>query len=868
VEKTNISSEKSTKLNRATDMFTIVEWDLNSGHFYSSDSYQKYAMSQVDENHLLKNFVAKSGVHPADLRMMCDLFEKATHNDIAEERILRFKMTDGSYSWTCVSVKFVLNENKAPRSFILILVGVNDKVFNETIPEKTYMSLQVKNNDTPLGIAFYEFDENPTSIHNDGYVLKNQDALSGEEADNRTNNSRSVSGFNSNRFFQRNPLELYELFRAGQTIEAQIQLKGKENSWEWLNFVGKALYEQGECPLCYIMLAESTQQLDKKMLCESWDERFQSKRRSPDSITFNYIPDMDTLVYSSFSDGAFQNNIVEGFLRNLPQSTSIHPDWVESFAEIVRNSQTVCNNTFDFLSDFDGKGYQWWRTRYISVVDISGHIRKIIGIADNINTSRKKSAIFNDSSDIELVFKQFFFSGALIALKYNITTGKRFFSDSDIFPPKIPDNIAITEFLQLLSDLVHPADYDGIKSHLDIEMIKQNLKTTNKKISFDCRARSISGKFDGYHWVGVNYMNISEAYHMRQAIIFIYIVDIDEKKKSQLRLMDQAKQDALTGLMNRKGFFEFFAEYILRASIEVDKNLRTAAFVLINIDNMKQINNNYGHIFGDRLIKKMAITLRAIHKESAARLYADKFALCLYDFSEQAILEEKIRIIVNALTQKINEDITLTVSIGISIYPTDAKLINDLYDKADKALCKVVKKGGHQCMFYSPELETTEPDDMVDINSGDLSSNQKQRVYIRTFGYFELFVDEQAVPIKLSKAKELLALLVDRRGGFMSASEAISFLWEDEPADMITKSRYRKVAMRLKNILSEYGIEDIIENSNGLRRIVPEKVSCDYYDYLSGHPESEHPFMGAYMSNYSWGESTLSMLEQMNIKPD
>ena len=116
------------------------------------------------------------------------------------------------------------------------------------------------------------------------------------------------------------------------------------------------------------------------------------------------------------------------------------------------------------------------------------------------------------------------------------------------------------------------------------------------------------------------------------------------------------------------------------------------------------------------------------------------------------------------------------------------------------------------------------------------------------------------IAFRNKKSKELLALLVDRKGGYVSSEEAISFLWEDEPVNAVTLSRYRKVALRLKNTLEEYGISDVIETVDGKRRIIPEKVKCDLYEYLSGREEHVQLFKGSYLSNYSWAETTLGGL--------
>lgn len=137
---------------------------------------------------------------------------------------------------------------------------------------------------------------------------------------------------------------------------------------------------------------------------------------------------------------------------------------------------------------------------------------------------------------------------------------------------------------------------------------------------------------------------------------------------------------------------------------------------------------------------------------------------------------------------------------------------------------------------------------------------EKRTVSIRTFGYFDVFVGDQPIAFRNKKSKELLALLVDRRGGYITSEEAIGFLWEDDPVTPVTLSRYRKAALRLKNTLEEYGIAHIVETVDGKRRIIPEKVRCDLYDYLSGKEEYAQLFKGSYLTNYSWGETTLGAL--------
>ena len=129
------------------------------------------------------------------------------------------------------------------------------------------------------------------------------------------------------------------------------------------------------------------------------------------------------------------------------------------------------------------------------------------------------------------------------------------------------------------------------------------------------------------------------------------------------------------------------------------------------------------------------------------------------------------------------------------------------------------------------------------------------RAYVRTLGGFELFADGRAVLFSSAKAREMLALLVDRGGGFMTYEELIARLWPDEPVNALTLARCRKIAMRLKNALREHGIEDIVEAAKGRRRIAAERVEFDFMraDEL-GAPA------GDYMKGYAWAQASPTAL--------
>ena len=129
-------------------------------------------------------------------------------------------------------------------------------------------------------------------------------------------------------------------------------------------------------------------------------------------------------------------------------------------------------------------------------------------------------------------------------------------------------------------------------------------------------------------------------------------------------------------------------------------------------------------------------------------------------------------------------------------------------------------------------------------------------VEIRTFGNFDVYVDGQIISFGRSKAKELLAYLVDRNGGYVSRAEAFALLWEEGMYDRPMQKQLDVIIRSLRSTLNDYGIGDILEMHSGTLRIFPEKVSCDMYRFLAGDAKAVASYRGEYMSNYSWASLT------------
>ena len=140
-------------------------------------------------------------------------------------------------------------------------------------------------------------------------------------------------------------------------------------------------------------------------------------------------------------------------------------------------------------------------------------------------------------------------------------------------------------------------------------------------------------------------------------------------------------------------------------------------------------------------------------------------------------------------------------------------------------------------------------------NIGDIPTEKK--VEIKTFGNFDVFVDKKPIHWKRLKAKELLALLVDKKGASVTNVEIAITLWED---DNKVKS-VPTIISSLRHTLKDYGVEDILIRSRNHTAIDTTKVLCDVYEFYDGKATALNLYQGEYMANYSWAEFTNAYLQ-------
>ncbi|MGA8220012.1 MAG: GGDEF domain-containing protein [Candidatus Acidiferrales bacterium] len=172
-----------------------------------------------------------------------------------------------------------------------------------------------------------------------------------------------------------------------------------------------------------------------------------------------------------------------------------------------------------------------------------------------------------------------------------------------------------------------------------------------------------------------------------------YVVVLGGTLLDNAQLFDQvsrlAASDSLTGLANHRRLLEVLESEIQRSR----RTGRSFALLLFDLDGLKKINDQFGHLTGSRAIKRLGMALRSSSRsiDTPARYGGDEFALVLPESGEEEATQAAMRICERLARD--GQEPPVTVSVGVSVYPTHGTSIEKLLGAADRALYRMKGRG-------------------------------------------------------------------------------------------------------------------------------------------------------------------------------
>ena len=268
---------------------------------------------------------------------------------------------------------------------------------------------------------------------------------------------------------------------------------------------------------------------------------------------------------------------------------------------------------------------------------------------------------------------------------------------------------------------VNPS-FSRITGYSEAEVVGQPstlLNATQHSAEFYSRVREILERTG--HWAGemwqrrkddeeflgwIEMSEVRDELGVRSHFVAV-VTDITDKKRAEQELRYLANYDTLTGLPNRA----LLSERLSRAVVRARRQETRVAVLFLDLDRFKDINDSLGHAVGDRLLKAAATRLQATvsASDTVARLGGDEFTMVLEDVESVFAVERMARDILLAFSRPLEVDerheVSITPSLGISLYPDHALLPTDLLKFADTAMYQAKSEGRNTYQIYDETMD-------------------------------------------------------------------------------------------------------------------------------------------------------------------
>jgi diguanylate cyclase (GGDEF)-like protein len=215
---------------------------------------------------------------------------------------------------------------------------------------------------------------------------------------------------------------------------------------------------------------------------------------------------------------------------------------------------------------------------------------------------------------------------------------------------------------------IHPYEQDQLRSLFKEQSLYQNGQFYLRVLS----------QYKQELWCTLQYQYIYE----EKTYIVGKITNVDRLFRQMKYFVEKSERDSLTGLFNKMTVEQKISEQL--------KICHSGMLLMMDIDGFKDINDHYGHLYGDKVLQWLTKRLQDVfYGDILGRVGGDEFVVFVKDIEHYHSFTSKIENLIHELKDEHLEFKQLSISIGISRYPEDGESYIELYDKADQAMYDV-----------------------------------------------------------------------------------------------------------------------------------------------------------------------------------
>lgn len=416
------------------------------------------------------------------------------------------------------------------------------------------------------------------------------------------------------------------------------------------------------------------------------------------------------------SNKSFTSYLGSEELRSFKITDYIHPDDVESFKKFVEDkSFTGGEEVFRLKKKNNG-----WHYNVVRIHTEKGMVENIRNIGVEIIDIDESVGDYETAMDSLSRVRLLMSLTDEFAFIYDKATNMFKMFKYDRFNRIILYDMDIDQWKREMLSKSY-VKYDE-KAMLDTLVLNMKTYADSFSIKMNCAIRTQSDIFEAVRFIGTVHNESSG-----NKIIVGRVVS-DESvghASTAMEIMNELQYDSLTGVYNKKTITEYAKK---RISEEKEKRIVIA---ILDVDHFKSVNDTFGHLYGDKVLARVGGRLKEIVGEDGVigRIGGDEFMIVFNGLDDDQVLRGMLRAIRTQIKWEFAEDfenLSITCSIGASIFPVNGRDYEDLFKKADCCLYIAKEKGRDRYVFFRDEMHRASYEAMLNQNQLNAMKNPRE----------------------------------------------------------------------------------------------------------------------------------------------
>lgn len=473
---------------------------------------------------------------------------------------------------------------------------------------------------------------------------------------------------------------------SSDAIEIKLRRRDGEEFWAMLRICRSE--SQEEIFICAVIDITAQKRVEHELRMRAEEYRIAVRQSDKLVIRFDIAKRMAFLPPESAQ--IFQMEELRDLPESLEQAGVVSTDSLDAYREfcsqIVSGIHPTGNAVLQLSIRPENHVLDWYRVVYSLIYHEDGSPAQAVVTLENVSEQHAREIAYRRWEQTYKSMPQ----SSTAYLEFDLTQNRLELQKGELLEPlPCACGSAMEEVIQhFLERYVHPEDRERIRAFAAREHLLTEYFRGARLDKPEYRHIRSDGRIS---WVRLSIQMLPDPYssNIRASLL---LRDVDQQKQEELNLKVQLRTDALTGALNRGAFVEAMSSLLSASSGGLH------ALVMVDVDRFKQINDHFGHGYGDRILIRTCDALRSALRSDdfVGRLGGDEFVLLLKNVSSREALQAKINSLCVQLFHKVAAELTFSCSFGAALFPGDGVSFDELYSKADIALY-AAKEAGRNC---------------------------------------------------------------------------------------------------------------------------------------------------------------------------